>query len=148
MGLHMTFQWLDMRIGEERDRRKREAEILERLPRALDEMHKMLGECVADYQNAFGPEAAEISGHLSRIRITVREKREGKWEVTAKIEIVVDQKLPGLQVDRAGKPLIIEIGLLPGDKLYFRDVEVDQYITIEDLTRRILDRSFFPKLPE
>ena len=144
----MTLQWLDMRINEERERRKREAQVLERLPRALDDMHKLLGQCVADYQEAFGSESAEISGHLSRIRITVRDKREGKWEPVAKIDIAIDNKLPGFQVDRAGKPLTIEVGTLAGDKLYFRDVESDQYVTTEDLTRRILDRCLFPKLPE
>ena len=36
----MSFQWLQMRITEEKDRRAREAQILERLPRALDELHK------------------------------------------------------------------------------------------------------------
>jgi hypothetical protein len=144
----MSFQWLTMRIGEERARRKREAEVLERLPRALDELHKSLRECIEDYQQAFGPESAEISGHLSRVRITVREQRDGKWEPTSKIEVQVDTKLPGFQVDRAGRPLTVEVGLLPGDKLFFRDTELDQYVTSEELTRRILDRGFFPKLPE
>jgi hypothetical protein len=137
-----------MRISEERDRRQREAQVLERLPRALDEVHKYLKECVEDYQKAFGPESIEISGHLSRIRITVRDQREGKWEPIAKIEIQLDTKLPGFQVDRAGKPLTIEVGLLAGDKIYFRDQELDQYVTAEELTRRVLDRGMFPKLPE
>src|SRR5579862_3328676 len=104
----MSFQWLDMRITEERDRRKREERILERLPSALDEMHKTLGECVSEYQTAFGADSVEISGHLSRIRINVREEHEGKWETTSKIEIALDTTLPGLQIDRAGKPLAIE----------------------------------------
>ena len=144
----MAFQWLDMRIGEERDRRKREADILERLPRALNELRDLLRGCIAEYQNAFGPESAEVSGVLYRIRVTVRELRDGKWETAAKVEINVDNKLPGLQIDRAGKALQIEIGMLGGEKLSYRDVETDQYITTEDLTRRILDRVLFPKLPE
>jgi len=144
----MSFQWLTMRISEERDRRQREAQVLERLPRALDEVHKYLKECLEEYQRAFGPESAEISGHLSQVRITVREQREGKWEPTSKIEIHLDTKLPGFQVDRPGKPLAIEVGMLPGDKIYFRDQELDQYVTAEELTRRILDRGMFPRLPE
>jgi hypothetical protein len=144
----MPFQWLSMRIGEENDRRKREAGVLERLPRALDEVTTLLNECISTYQNAFGPEAADISCYGQRIRITVRDKREGKWEQIAKIELVVDVKLPGFQIDRAGRPLSIEVGMLPGDRLFYRDTEVDQYVTAEELTRRILDRSFFPKLPE
>jgi hypothetical protein len=41
---------------------------------------------------------------------------------------------------------MIEVGLLPGDKLFFRDH--DEFLTMEELTRRILDRAFFPKLGE
>jgi hypothetical protein len=144
----MSFQWLNMRITEEKERRQREAQVLERLPRALEEVHKYLKDCIDDYQKAFGPESVETAVSHSRVRITVREQREGKWEPTAKIEIQVDTKLPGFQIDRAGRPLTIEVGLLSGDKLYFRDSEQDQYVTTEELTRRILDRSLFPKLPE
>jgi hypothetical protein len=144
----MSFQWLDMRITEENDRRKREAEVLERLPRALEDLQKTLTECLEEYQKAFGPESAEISGHLSRLLITVREKQNGKWEPLSKIEIHADTKLPGFQVDRAGRPLAIEVGLLPGGKLYFRDSELDQYVNTEELTKRILDRGLFSRLPE
>jgi len=144
----MTFQWLEIRISEEQDRRQREAEVLQRLPRVLDEMHTTLGQCIADYQGAFGAESAEVSGHLSRIRVTVREKRESKWEPTAKVDVTLDLKLPGLQIDRGGTVLAIEVGLLPGDNLFFREAETNQFITMEDLTRRILDRALFPKLPE
>ena len=85
----MSFQWLTMRISEEKDRRKRESQVLDQLPRALDELHKILRECLEEYQQAFGSETVEISGHLSRIRVTVRDQREGKWEQVAKIEIQV-----------------------------------------------------------
>jgi len=34
--------------------------------------------------------------------------------------------------------------VLAGDKLFYRDG--DEYITLEELTRRILDRALFPKL--
>src|SRR5579883_2198061 len=141
----MSFQWLDMRISEERDRRKREEQVLERLPRALDDLRQLLAQCIADYQNAFGAESAELSGHLSRVRITAREQRDGKWETTAKVEVSIDTKIPGLLIDRAGTPLTIEIGVLPNDKVYFRDLEKDQYVTTEDLTRQILDRALFPR---
>jgi hypothetical protein len=40
--------------------------------------------------------------------------------------------------------LDIELGLLPGDKMYYKDG--DKFLTMEELTRRILDRSLFPKL--
>lgn len=144
----MSFQWLSMRITEEQERRQREAEVLTRLPRALQELHNDLKACVADYQKAFGPESVEISGHLSRIRITVREFREGKWEATSKIEIRTDTALPGFVAEGPGSPLTVEVGMLPGDKTFFRDTQQDQYINAEELTRRILDRGMFPKLPE
>jgi len=44
------------------------------------------------------------------------------------------------------EPVLIEIGLLPGDRLSFRLDE--QYLTPEDLSRKILDRALFPKLSE
>jgi len=111
-------------------------------------LHTDLKGCTNEYQEAFGPESVEISAHLSRIRVTVREKREGKWEPTSKIEIHVDTALPGFQADCPGGPLSIEVGMLPGDKIFYRDAKLDQYITAEELTRRILDRSLFPRLPE
>jgi hypothetical protein len=40
------------------------------------------------------------------------------------------------------------VGVLPSDKLYYRDCEQDKYLTMEELTRRILDRVLFPKLRE
>jgi hypothetical protein len=144
----MNLQWLTMRIAEEQERRQRETEITARLPRALQELHADLKLCIAEYQKVFGTESVEISGHLSsRVRVTVREKREGKWEPTSKIEINTDPLLPGFQVDCAGGPLSIEVGMLPGDKVYFRDAKQDEYITTEELTRRILDRGLFPRLP-
>jgi len=143
----MSYQWLSMRITEEQERRQRESEVLERLPRALQELQADLRACIADYQKAFGPESVELAGHLSRIRITVREKRDGKWEPIAKIEILMDTALPGFQADCPGGPLTIEVGMLPEDKTYFRDLKLDEYITPEELTRRILDRGLFPKLP-
>ena len=78
----------------------------------------------------------------------MRQQRDGKWEPTSKIEIQVDTVLPGFKIDRAGLPLTIEVGILPGDKLYFRDSQEDQYVTTEEVTRRILDRGLFPKLPQ
>jgi hypothetical protein len=143
----MSFQWLGQRITEEQERRQREAEVLARLPRAIDELQSELKACIDEYRETFGPESAEISGYLSRIRVIVREQRDGKWEPAAKIEVHVDNTLPGFQVDCAGGPLTIVVGMLPGDKIFYRDTKLDQYVTPEDLTRRILDRSLFPRLP-
>jgi hypothetical protein len=54
--------------------------------------------------------------------------------------------LPGLQVDRPGQPpSLIEVGMMAGDKFFYKDRERDEYLSLEDLTRRVLDRMFFPK---
>jgi hypothetical protein len=142
----MSFQWLQMRISEEQDRRQRETEILERLPRVLDEVHRALSVCVENYAQAFGPEAIEMHFQSHKIRVTVREELDGKWEEAAKVEIGIVTKLPGIHIDRNGAPLDIEVGMLPGDKAFYKDGE--QFLTMEELTRRILDRAMFPKLGE
>jgi hypothetical protein len=140
----MPFQWLQMRISEENDRRKKEEETLERLPRVMDEVHAAVAECVADYAEAFGKESIELSYFLHKVRVTVRDKKEGKWEKVAKVEISTITKPPSLHIDRNGDVIDIEVGVLPGDKIFYKDGE--SFLTAEELTRRILDRSLFPKL--
>ena len=142
----MSFQWLQMRVQEEQERREREAQILERLPRALEETYRHLAGCVEVYADAFGPESADIHLQASKVRITVREEQEGKWQQRVKIEMSIVASLPGFRIERGGDPLMIEVGLLPGDKLFYRDK--DEFLTMEELTRRTLDRAFFPKLGE
>ena len=144
----MAFQWLELRIAEEKDRLRREVEIQEHMPLALDQVRRSLAICVQDYTEAFGSESAEIDGGDSTIQIQVREKQKEGWQPAGAVTITADAALPGLQVDRGGERLEIEIGLLPGDKLFFRDLAADQYVSEEELTRRILDRAFFPKLAE
>ncbi|MDR3698796.1 MAG: hypothetical protein P4L56_04115 [Candidatus Sulfopaludibacter sp.] len=146
----MSFQWIQMRISEEKDRRKRETATLERLPLALEDVHLSLVACVEAYQKAFAAEAVTIHLHTSRIRAIVREEVDGKWQQTARVEVTLIPTLPGLQIDHGNgaEPVLIEIGLLPGDKLFYRDRVNDQYVTMEELTRRILDRALFPKLGE
>jgi hypothetical protein len=142
----MPFQWLQMRITEENDRREREAIILERLPRVMDEVHAALAECAQDYAKAFGKDAIEINYFMHKARIVVREQKEGKWEKLAKVEVNTVNKPPSLHVDRDGEALDIGVGMLPGDKVFYKDGE--KFLTMEELTRRILDRSLFPKLGE
>lgn len=146
----MSFQWLDMRISEEKDRRRREAEALERLPRALEDLHGALAECIGSYQAAFGLEAADIYKQASKIRILSRQEVEGRWQQVARVEVAAVPKLPGFQIDlgTGGDPVLIEVGILPGDKLFYRDRAKDQYVSMEDVTRCVLDRAFFPKLGE
>ena len=83
----MSLEWLHLRISEEKDRREREARILERLPRALEEVHASLSACVEAYAQAFGPEVAQIQVEESRIVVTVREQRQGSWEQISRVEI-------------------------------------------------------------
>ena len=142
----MPFQWLEMRITEEKDRRRREAQIRERLPRALDDLHAALSACISAYTQAFGAESAALSRDDGHIRITVNEQRNQTWKPAATVEIASDPLLPGFRIARGEQSLEIEVGMLPNDKVYYRDRELDQFVTIEELTRRILDRSFFPKL--
>jgi len=142
----MTFQWLQMRITEENERRLKEAQTLERLPRVMDEVHEAIVDCADEYAAAFGKEAIELKYFLHKLRLTVNEQKEGKWEKAAKVEVNTVTKPPGIRVDRDGDVFEIEVGLLPGDKLFYKDG--DQFLTMEELTRRILDRALFPKLGE
>lgn len=140
----MNLQWLTMRINEEQERRQREDNIRKRLPRALEELHASLTECLKSYTEAFGPQSASIKFGSAHIRIEIRDEVEGRWMTRSEIDISNDLALPGFRIERAGAPYLVEVGVLTGDKLFYRDG--DEYITIEELTRRILDRSLFPKL--
>ena len=62
----------------------------------------------------------------------------------AKVEVSTITKPPSLHIDRNGDVIDIEVGVLPGDKIFYKDGE--SFLTAEELTRRILDRSLFPKL--
>ena len=143
----MSFQWLEMRVQEERERRQREAQTLERLPAALEEMYRDLTGCIASFTGAFGADSAEIELSGPNITITIRDEEAGKWRSRAKLEITIVPALPGFRIDRGqGEPLNILVGVLPGDKLFYRDGE--EYIGMDELSRRILDRAMFPKLSE
>jgi hypothetical protein len=142
----MSLEWLQTRIAEERDRREREARVVERLPRALEEVHANLAACIEAYADAFGPDVAQIRFEESRIVVTVRERRQGSWEETARVEIAIAPKLPGLQVEGAGEPLPVEVGMLAGDRLFYKHRE--KFLSVDDVARRALDRALFPKLRE
>ena len=146
--ISMGFQWLEMRIAEEQERRQREAQILERLPGALEELHGVLAECIESYRASFGAESAEMTLQSCRIHISIREEQEGKWQQTAKVDISIVPSVPGFQIEHGSEPLIIEVGLLPGEKSFYKDRTLDKYMSMEELTRRILDRALFPKLGE
>jgi len=147
MSIPMSPQWLEMRIQEEQDRRRREAKMLELLPQALEELHHQLATCIERYKSAFGAESADVSNLVSKLRVTIRDEQGGKWQPRAKVDISSVSMPPSFKVERGEtEPLVIELGLLPGDKLSYR--LNDQYLTPEDLSRHILDRVFFPKLSE
>jgi hypothetical protein len=144
----MNFDWLRMRIQEEQDRRDKEAVVLDRLPRAIDELHGLLKDCVDAYTQAFGGESANIFALPGRIKVTGSEQMGSRWHSTTKVEVISVPEIPGFRVERGEYSLAIEVGLLPSGKLYYRDCEQDSYLTMEELTRRILDRVLFPKLRE
>ena len=144
----MAFQWLQMRIQEERERRERQAKNLERLPDALKELHDLLAECIRSYTETFGADSADIVLLPNRIRVTVREERNGKWQPSSKVEVVSVDDPPSFRVERGDYCLNVEVGLLPSDKLFYRDPQQDLYLTMEEFTRRILDRALFPALRE
>jgi hypothetical protein len=144
----MSSQWLDMRIQEEQDRRRKESKILSLLPKGLEALHQQLAVCIEAYKAAFGAEAADISNLISKLRVTVRDEQGGKWQTRSKVDISLVSAPPAFRVERGddAPPLLIEIGLLPGDRISYR--LNDQYLTEEDLCRHVLDRSLFPKLAE
>ena len=144
----MAFQWLQMRIQEERERRELQARHLARLPAALKEIHDHLAECIENYTENFGAESAAIVLLPDRIKVTMREERDGKWQVVSDVEVVSVPDMPGFSVERGEYSLAVEFGLLPSDKLFYRDREQDKYLTMEEFTRRILDRTLFPALRE
>src|ERR1039457_2607359 len=84
MELHMSFQWLQMRIQEERERRELQAKHLARLPAALQEIHDLLAECIESYNANFGADSADIALLPDRIKVTVQEERDGKWQLLSK----------------------------------------------------------------
>jgi hypothetical protein len=148
MELPMAFQWLQMRIQEERERRELQARHLERLPGALIEIHESLAECIDSYTANFGADSANIALLPDRIAVTGRVERDGQWQDLSKVEVVAVPDMPGFRVQHGEYSVDVEFGLLPSDKPFYRDREQDKYLTMEEFTRRILDRALFPALRE
>jgi hypothetical protein len=142
----MSFQWLQMRITEESDRRRRENYVLQRLPAALEELYHNLHSCIEAYTAAFGAESADIQLQAGRILVMTAEQRADRWVEVARVDISCDLTVPGFCIDRHEGQMIVEVGSLPGDKWYYRLLETDEFLTLEEFTRRILDRTLFPKL--
>jgi hypothetical protein len=143
----MSFQWLHLRIQEEKDRREREKLTLERLPVALEELYDILKQGVDAFQQVFGSGTVETVLLPSRIRITARESKNDRGPAT-KVEVVLATEIPGFRIERGEKSVDVEVGILASNNLFYRDRERDVYLNMEDLTRRILDPVLFPKLRE
>src|SRR3954471_23886174 len=135
----MSFQWLQMRIGEEKDRRGREADVLARLPRAFDELEANLAGCVSAFETEFGGESARLQRDGLKLSVA---GDGGTVEVNPLLE------LPGIEIRRNQSAREIKVGILPGDRVFYLDVTADQYLSMDELTRLILDRVLFPKLQE
>jgi len=144
----MSFQWLHLRIQEEKDRRERETLTLERLPVALEELHGILREGVNSYLTAFGPDTVDIVLLPSRIKVTARDPNDLRSAPIAKTELIIAPEIPGFRLDRGDRSVDIEVGILGSNNLFYRDRERDAYLNMEDLTRRILDPVLFPKLKD
>ena len=128
-----------MRIGEEQDRRTREQQILSVLPGAIDGLMEQLQVCVEAYNSSFGADSARLDRSSDNLSITSLDKC---------VEVVTDPELPGFHIRREAVSMAVRIGVLPNGKLFYFDVAGDQYLSMEELTRRILDRVLFPKLRE
>ena len=143
----MSPQWLEMRIQEEQDRRHKETKTQELLPQAMEELHQQLAACIARYKEAFGPESAEITNLVSKLRVTVRDEQGGKWQPRSKVDITLVSNPPSFKVEAGeAEPLIIALGILSGERFSFK--LGDQFLTPEDVSRHILDKVLFPKLGE
>ena len=140
----MSYPWLALRIAEEQDRRQREAFVRQRLPVAFESLNSALSACVEAYANAFGPKSVEIAKESAGVKISICDEHDGQWRPRAEIDIRLDAAVPGFRIARGEEKFAIQVGTLPGEKLFYK--REDQYLSIEDLTRTILDRSFFPKL--
>jgi hypothetical protein len=118
------------------------------MPAALREIHDYLAHCIQAYTENFGADSASIVLLPERIQVTVREERDGKWHRLSKVEVISVPDMPGFRVERGEFSMAVEFGLLPSDKLFYLDREQGKYLTMEEFTKRILDRALFPALPE
>ena len=64
----MAFQWLQMRIQEEAERRELQRKHLERMPAALQEIHDYLADCIRSYTENYGSKSADIAWSMRIIR--------------------------------------------------------------------------------
>ena len=129
-----------MRISEEKDRRERENAVLARLEEVFLDLRSHLADCVETYNQAFAGAPAtleDIEGPVRTIRISANDNQ---------VEMSMDHTVPGFQIDQpAGRTSIIT-GVLPGGNMFYRDS--DRYLSLEEVTKKVLDRTLFPKLKD
>ena len=99
----MAFQWLQMRIQEERERRELQAKHLARLPAALQEIHDLLAECVQSYTENFGANSADsgtstacpvIAGCIAVLRTSERPTTTPPPALIAQLKATAWQAAP------------------------------------------------------
>jgi hypothetical protein len=131
-----------MRIAEEKERRSREDVVRARLPLAMEELRTALGGCASEFNRAFEDQAVEVASASNGILVSVRQQSGGSWSNRAKVTVSVKPELPGFAVTNGGEPIPVQVGMLAGDKLFYKSGE--RYLSIEELTKLILDRALFP----
>src|ERR1019366_28828 len=118
------------------------------MPAALHEIYDYPAQCIKAYTENFGADSASIVLLPERIQVTVREERHGKRQRESKGEEIPVADMQGFRVERGEFSMAVEFGRLPSDKLFYLDREQGKYLTMEEFTKRILDRALFPALPE
>ena len=135
----MSFQWLEMRIGEERDRRAREKQILDRLPGAMDELEESVKACLDGYTAAFPGDPAAPGRDGLRLGVT---GTGGAWRSRLR------RSFPDSRSRRRARRSRFRSASCRATNCFISTWPEDRYLSMEELTKRILDRVLFPKLKD
>ena len=81
-------------------------------------------------------------------KLTVTPNLPAQWNEAKILGVPLGRVRVGVEIRRNGSARQIQVGMLPGDRVYFLDLTADQYLSMEELTKLILDRVLFPKLQE
>lgn len=142
----MSYQWLDMRITEEADRRQREAKTLACLPGAFQELRGAIAVCLSAYCEAFGAASAELTETPAGLRVTAYDRGPAGRVEHARVDVSLVTELPGIRITSGAEPVLIDMGVMPDGEVFYR--LHGSFLTMEDVTRSVLDRVLFPKLGE
>ena len=136
----MRFEWLNIRISEEKDRRERENAVLARLEEVFQDLRSHLADCVETYNQAFAGAPArleDVAGPVRTIRLSAND---------LKVEMSMDHTVPGFHIDQPSGRTSIVTGVLPGGNMFYRDA--NKYLSLEEVTKKVLDETLFPKLKD